>query len=68
MHIWESPAIRRIKPNTYERKLVNALDVIWEEGRVNGSYFGSQMFNYLSNLFEEWAVYDTEILCYFGGD
>jgi len=67
MHIWESPAIRRVKPNPYEHKLVNALDVTWEDGRVTGSFFGSQIFNYFSNLLEEWAVADPGLLEHFGG-
>jgi len=67
MHIWESPAIRRIKPNPYERKLVNAVDVTWADGRVPGSFFGSQVFNYFTNLLEEWAVADPGLIDYFGG-
>lgn len=67
MHIWESPAIRRIKPNPYEHKLVNAVNVTWSDGRVDGSFFGSQIFNYFSNLLEEWAVADPGLIDYFGG-
>ena len=67
IHIWESPAIRRIQPNPYEGYLHRALQIVWENGRVDGSYFGSQIFNYFTNLLEEWAAADPGLIDYFGG-
>ena len=67
IHVWESPTIRRVTPNPYERQLAKAVKVSWANGRVSGSYFGSQIFNHFTNLVEEWASADPGLVDYFGG-
>ena len=67
IHVWESPTIRRVKPNPYEKLLSRALNVSWANGRVSGSYFGAQIFNHFTNLVEEWASADPGLVDYFGG-
>jgi predicted ATPase len=67
IHIWESPQIRRIQQNPYEHLLHRAVELDWADGRVPGSYFGSQFFNHFTHLFEEWASADPGLIDYFGG-
>ena len=67
IHIWESPSIKRLKPNPYEKQLARVVRVSWMNGRVTGSYFGAQIFNHFTNLLEEWAAADPGLIDYFGG-
>ena len=67
IHIWDTPPLKRIKPNPYEQLLHHAVDVGWSNGRVTGSYFGSQIFNRFTYLLEEWAAADPGLIDYFGG-
>lgn len=67
IHIWESLQIRRVRQNPYEHLLHRAVELDWADGRVPGSYFGSQFFNHFAHLLEEWASADPGQLEYFGG-
>ncbi|MBN1465579.1 AAA family ATPase [candidate division KSB1 bacterium] len=67
IHIWDAPPVRRIKPNPYEQLLHQAINISWTDGRVPGSYFGSQIFNRFTYLLEEWAAADPGLIDYFGG-
>ncbi|MBN1560345.1 AAA family ATPase [candidate division KSB1 bacterium] len=67
IHIWDAPPIRRIKPNPYEQLLHQTISISWTNGRVPGSYFGSQIFNRFTYLLEEWAAADPGLIDYFGG-
>ena len=67
IHIWESPTVRRVTPNPYERQLAGAVKITWADGRVTGSYFGSQVFNHFVSIVEEWAAADPAVLDYLGG-
>lgn len=67
IHIWDSPPLRRVKPNPYEKLLHHSLNVTWKNEPVTGSYFGSQIFNRFTYLLEEWASADPGLIDYFGG-
>ena len=68
IHIWQDRAHQTIAANPYEQRLYETIDVCWENGMtVPGSFFGSQMFQHFSNLVEEWALTDINMLEYFGG-
>ena len=67
IHIWDTPPIRRLKPNPYELLMHEAIEVHWQDGRVTGSYFGSQIFNRFTYLLEEWSSADPGLIDYFGG-
>jgi predicted ATPase len=41
--------------------------VEWQNGRVPGSFFGSQIFRHFAELLDEWAAADKGQLSYFGG-
>jgi predicted ATPase len=67
IHIWRDQA--KLKPdyNPYEEKLSEFIAVEWENGRVPGSFFGSQIFHHFAQLLDEWAAADRGQLDYFGG-
>lgn len=67
IHIWENPKIRRIDKNPYEKNLFKAIDVVWQNGSVPGSFFASEIFQEFSEIVEEWAVADPGMIKYFGG-
>jgi predicted ATPase len=67
IHIWDTPPLRRVKPNPYERHMHRAIDIVWAGERVTGSFFGSQIFNRFTYLLEEWAAADPGLIDYFGG-
>ena len=57
IHIWEEMERLRMHHNPYQNK----------NGRVPGSFFSSQMFRYFSEILDEWASSDPNLLDYFGG-
>lgn len=67
IHIWRDET--RLKPdyNPYEEKLSEFIAVEWCDGRVPGSFFGSQIFHHFTQLLDEWAAADRGQLDYFGG-
>ena len=67
IHIWEEMERLRVHHNPYQNKLHTALTIKWQEGRVPGSFFSSQMFRYFSEILDEWASSDPDLLDYFGG-
>ena len=68
IHIWEYNEHRRYRNNRYECRLHQALSISWKDGSVPGSYFGSQIFHYFTQMLDEWAASNPGILEYFGGD
>lgn len=48
--------------------LPGALDILWNAGPVPGSFFSPELFRNFSQLVDEWAVNNPELLNYFGGD
>ncbi len=67
VYIWEGPTRPRANPNPYERALNQALSVLWTNGKVPGSFFGSEIFENFSRLLDEWATSDPSLFEYFGG-
>jgi predicted ATPase len=67
IHIWDSDKRIRYEYNPYEDKLQEAISVEWSDGRVKGTYFGSQIFESFARLLDEWAHNDPGQLDYFGG-
>jgi predicted ATPase len=68
VHIWSYPERRRYQVNHYEKELHNFIKLEWSNGRVPGSYFGSEIFKDFTQTLDEWAVSDPGQLKYFGGD
>ncbi|MFC1606971.1 AAA family ATPase [Candidatus Latescibacterota bacterium] len=66
-HIWADESRSRFEKNHWEDELYRAVSVVWTEGKVAGSYFGSDIFRYFVSMLDEWAVADPGMLEYFGG-
>ena len=67
IHIWRRHAGVRYQSNRYEKHLYKYLSLEWTDGRVPGSYFGSEIFNDFRNTLDRWASSDPGQLNYFGG-
>jgi predicted ATPase len=67
IHIWRDTDKVRYRPNKYEDQLHRYLSLDWTAGRVPGSFFGSDIFQYFTQVLDEWAVSDPGQLKYFGG-
>ena len=67
IHIWRVSEGLRFQVNRFEGQLYNYLSLKWSNGRVPGSFFGSEMFKDFVNILDEWAVTDPGQLKYFGG-
>jgi predicted ATPase len=68
VQIWRESERRRIRPNPYVNKFSDFLTIEWTGNKVPGIYFGSNYFQYFSEILDEWAVNDPGQLKYFGGD
>jgi predicted ATPase len=67
IHIWQDTEKLHYVRNPYENKFSDYLQVEWTEKRVPGIYFGSNYFQFFSEILDEWAVNDPGQLKYFGG-
>jgi predicted ATPase len=68
VQIWRETERRRVHPNPFVNKFPDFLRVEWAGSRVPGIYFGSNYFQFFSEILDEWAVNDPGQLKYFGGD
>ncbi len=67
IHIWQDTGKVRYQRNPYEDKLSGCLELEWANGKVPGSFFGSDVFGYFTQVLDEWAASDPGQLKYFGG-
>lgn len=67
IHIWQEAERSRFNHNPYEDTLCNYLTVEWTDGKIPGSFFGSENFRHFRQILDEWAVADPGQLKYFGG-
>jgi len=67
VHIWCESEGSRCEFNPYEKTLHRYLSLEWSDGKVPGSFFGSELFNNFRNVVESWAAADPRQLDYFGG-
>lgn len=67
IHIWRFEESSRFEINPYENELYRYIDVEWSNGSVPGSFFASQIFSDFTELLDEWATSNPDILGYFGG-
>jgi predicted ATPase len=66
--IWRETERRRFRRNPYERRFGEYISIEWIPPRVPGLYFGSNYFQFFSEILDEWAVNDPGQLKYFGGE
>ncbi|MBN1381819.1 MAG: AAA family ATPase [Deltaproteobacteria bacterium] len=67
IHIWQEADRVRFNANYYEDRLCDYLSVEWSDGRILGSFFGSDVFRHFRQLVDEWAAADPGQLDFFGG-
>lgn len=67
IHIWEDEQRPRVEKNPYEETLHLFIGVEWFNGKVPGSFFGSETFKDFAQYLDEWAAADPDMLAYFGG-
>src|SRR5512145_1052022 len=67
IHIWQETGKTRYNYNLYEDKLCEYLSIEWKDGKVPGSFFGSESFRHFRQVLDEWSAADPGQLQYFGG-
>jgi len=67
IYIWRDPERRRFEHNFWEERLGDFISVQWRNGRVPGSFFGSDSFRDFTMILDEWAAADPGQLRHFGG-
>jgi predicted ATPase len=67
IHIWQETSRTRYNHNPYEDKLGDYLSIDWKEGKVPGSFFGSENFRHFRQILDEWSAADPGQLQHFGG-
>ena len=67
IHIWRKHEGVRCQVNHYEKQLYKYISLEWTDGKVPGSYFGSEIFNDFRRILDSWAASDPGQLKYFGG-
>lgn len=68
VHQWRLESRQRVANNPWEDRLGDFIRINWANGRVPGSYFGSDTFNDFAVILDEWAHDDPGQLKYFGGE
>jgi predicted ATPase len=66
-HIWRGHSRSRYNKNPYEKELFRYISLDWEDGRVPGSFFASDIFRNFARNLDEWASMDPDMLSHFGG-
>jgi predicted ATPase len=67
IHIWQETERLRFENNPYEGTLHTCLSIEWITDKVPGSFFGSDIFYFFTQILDEWAASDPGQLKYFGG-
>lgn len=67
IHIWENRTWARADFSPYEDKFHHFINIEWFDGKVQGSFFGSDTFRDYARIVEEWAAADPGQLNYVGG-
>ncbi|MFH0759454.1 MAG: AAA family ATPase [Bacteroidota bacterium] len=67
VHIWRRDEGTRFHVNPYEKQFFRYMTVVWKNGMVPGSYFGSEIFNDFRRIVDNWAASDPGQLECFGG-
>ena len=65
--IWQGMHRPRFNASPHERDLYKTIEIEWNNGRVPGSFFGSQIFHNFARILDEWLTMDPGLLEYYGG-
>ncbi len=66
IHIWEEQEGNRDPRNKYEDLLYRSLRINWEDRKVPGSFFASEIFRHFAEVLDGWSIADPGCLDYFG--
>jgi predicted ATPase len=67
IHIWETGDRTPMIFNPHAENLYNYISLEKTDKKLNGSFFGSEIFRHFAELLDEWAKTDPRLLDYFGG-
>lgn len=67
IHIWREMEETRFDRNPYENRFQEFIQAEWADGRIAGSYFGSDIFQDFARILDVWAAADPAQLNHFGG-
>jgi predicted ATPase len=68
IHIWKEEDRTRYRYNRFEEDLHKCLEIEWAGKKVPGAFFASEFFRHFSEIVDEWAVADPNILHSFGSE
>lgn len=66
IHIWQEHEGRRDPMNLLEDQLHQYIRLEWEDGKVPGSFFASELFRHFAEALDQWGRADAGCLDYFG--
>ncbi len=67
IYIWQDGERKRAQHNPYEDKLSDYISIEWLNDPVEGSFFGSSLFQDFVRMLDDWAAVSPALLQYFGG-
>ncbi len=67
IHIWGRDNGTRYDTNKFEKLLYRFLSINWTQGKIQGAYFGSEIFNDFRQIIEEWITADPGQIAFWGG-
>lgn len=68
IYIWKNENYTRYTTNNFETMFYRYVSVEWSNGKVSGSFFGSDIFRDFARYLDSWAASDPGQLKYFGGE
>ncbi len=67
IHIWRRDDGTRYDTNKFEKLLYRFLSINWVQEKIQGAYFGSEIFNDFRRIIEEWIAADPGQAKLWGG-
>ncbi|MBN2426342.1 MAG: AAA family ATPase [Calditrichaceae bacterium] len=68
IYIWKNENCTRYITNNFENIFYRYISIEWSNGKVPGSFFGSDIFRDFARYLDSWAASDPGQLQYFGGE
>ncbi len=65
IHIWEEHEGTKDRHNRYEDLLHQSLRITWNDGKVPGSFFASEIFRHFAEVLDQWGMADPDTMQYF---
>jgi len=66
IHIWEETEGLKDRHNPFEELLDQSIRIEWNDGKVPGSFFASEIFHHFAGILDSWARADPGFLNYIG--